>query len=65
MTDQEILEYAHTHRCVYYEDLEKEVINTSPQIIEVMRDFWCDHIVIITPDNYILFFEKFKRNTEN
>jgi hypothetical protein len=50
---------------VYYEDLEKEVINTSPQIIEVVRDFWCDHIVIITQDNYILFFEKFKRNTEN
>lgn len=65
MTDQEILEYAHTHRSVYYEDLEKEVISTSPQIIEVVRHVWYDHIVIITPDNYILFFEKFGRNTEN
>jgi hypothetical protein len=49
---------------VYYEDLEKEVIETSPQIIKVVRDYWYDHIVIITPDNYILFFERFKRKTE-
>lgn len=60
MTDQEILEYAHTHRCVYYDDLKRDVIDTSPQIINVIRDVWYDNIIVITPSNQILFFEKFK-----
>lgn len=61
MTDQEILDYSHAHRCIYYDDLKREVIDTSPQIVKVVRDAWYDHIVIITPNNQILFFEKFRR----
>ena len=61
MTDQEILNYAHTHRCVYYDDLKSDVIDTSPQIVNVIRDVWYDHIVIITSNNHILFFEKFRK----
>ena len=60
MTDQEILDYSHTHRCVYYDDLKNDVIDTSPQIVNVIRDVWYDHIIVITPSNHILFFEKFK-----
>lgn len=60
MTDQEILDYAHSHRDVYYDDLKRDVIDTSPQIIRVIRDAWYDHIVVIAPSSQILFFEKFK-----
>lgn len=61
MTDQEILDYSHSHRDVYYDDLKRDVIDTSPQIIKVIRDAWFDQITIITPNNQILFFEKFRR----
>lgn len=62
MTDQEVLDYAHLHRDVYYDDIKRDVIDTSPQIINVIRDAWYDHIVIITPSNQILFFEKYKKD---
>ena len=65
MTDQEILDYSHTHRCLYYEDLQQNVIDTSPQIINVIRDVYYDHIVVITPNNQILFFERFKLEKRN
>lgn len=64
MTDKEIIDYAHAHRCVYYDDLKKDVIDTSPQIINVVRDKWYDHIVVIIPSDYVLFFEKLKRRND-
>lgn len=60
MTDQEILDYSHAHRDVYYDDLQKDVIDTSPQIIGVYQEIIDDLITIVTPDNQFTFFEKFR-----
>lgn len=62
MTDQEIREYRKTHSSIYFEDLQKDVIKTSPQIKGVYHEFLYDLVTIITPDNQFTFFEKFKRN---
>lgn len=61
MTDQEILDYSHAHRDVYYDDLQKDVIDTSPQITGVYHEWMYDLITIVTPNNRYTFFEKFKR----
>ena len=59
VTDEEILEYAHNHHCcVTMEDLQRDIISTSPQIKGVYRDVWYGHITLITPNHQILFFEK-------
>ena len=60
MTDQEIREYRRIHSSVFFEDLEREVINTSPQIKGVYQEFLDDLITIVTPDNQFTFFEKNK-----
>lgn len=61
MTDQEILDYSHAHRDVYYDDLKRDVIDTSPQIIGVYKDYIFDHITIVTPDSQFTFSEKFTK----
>lgn len=60
MTDKEIREYRKTHTSVYMEDLQKDVIDTSPQIIGVYQEIIDDLITIVTPNNQFTFFEKFK-----
>lgn len=60
MTDQEIFEYRKTHSSIYLKDLEKDVINTSPQITGVYQETTCDLITIATPYNQFIFFEKFR-----
>lgn len=58
MTDTEIKEYIKTHRSTTMNDLKREVINTSPQIIDVYYEWMFDLITIITPKNKFTFFEK-------
>lgn len=62
MTDQEIREYRKTHSSVFLEDLEREVINTSPQITGVYHENNYDLITIVTPDNQFTFLKKYKQN---
>ena len=59
MTDQEILEYRKNHSSVFIEDLEREVINTSPQITGVYHENNYDLITIVTPNNQFTFFRKY------
>lgn len=59
MTDQEILEYRKNHSSVFLEDLEREVINTSPQITGVYHENIYDLITIVTPNNQFTFFRKY------
>lgn len=65
MTDLEIRKYMHEHRCIYMDDLQKDVIDTSPQIIGVYKDYIFDHITIVTPDNQFTFSEKFTKKRCN
>ena len=60
MTDQEIREYRKTHSSVFLEDLEKDVINTSPQITGVYHENIYDLITIVTPNNKFTFFRKWR-----
>ena len=60
MTDQEILEYRKNHSSVFLEDLEREVINTSPQITGVYHENIYDLITIVTPNNQFTFFRKWR-----
>lgn len=62
MTDQEIREYRKAHSSVFLEDLEREVINTSPQITGVYHENNYDLITIVTPKNQFTFFRKYKQN---
>lgn len=62
MTDLEIREYRKAHSSIYFEDLEKDVINTSPQITGVYHEFFDDLVTIVTPDNQFTFFERFKKS---
>ena len=59
MTDQEIHKYIQNNRSVCLEDLEKDVINTSPQIKHVHYDNMFDMIYVITQNNKFLFFRKY------
>ena len=59
MTDQEIREYRKNHSSVFLEDLEREVINTSPQITGVYHENIYDLITIVTPNNQFTFFRKY------
>ena len=60
MTDQEIREYRKNHSSVFLEDLEREVINTSPQITGVYHENIYDLITIVTPNNQFTFFRKWR-----
>lgn len=58
MTDSQIKEYLikHNYR-VSSEELHKNIIETSPQIINVYYDHIYELITIVTSDNQFIFHE--------
>lgn len=61
MTDLEIQAYIAEHRDVFEEDLEHDILQTSPQITGVYFDVLCDTMTVITPNNVFLFRIKYHR----